>query len=63
MGIDKKHFQRMTKREVEKPYIIYPENKKKGVWDLFMTFILVLTCVMTPLSIAFNDLDDDNTNG
>jgi hypothetical protein len=58
MGIDKKHFNRMTKRDYYKDFIIYPENRQKGAWDLFMTFVLIFTCVMTPLSIAFNDVDD-----
>jgi hypothetical protein len=56
-GIDKKHFDRMTKRESYKDWVIYPENRQKGAWDLFMTFVLIFTCVMTPLSIAFNDID------
>lgn len=36
-----------------KPYLIYPENKAKDNWDLFMTFVLLLTCVKTPYDIAF----------
>ena len=61
MGIDKKHYQRMTKRMGEKAFIIYPENKTKSLWDLFMTIILILTCIMTPLNIAFNDIDNVET--
>ena len=41
----------------EKPFIIYPENKNKGIWDLFMTLVLIITCIQTPLNIAFEDLD------
>jgi len=33
--------------------IIYPEHKYKGYWDLFMTLILVITCILTPYNIAF----------
>ena len=62
IGIDKKHFNRMTKRDTYKAFIIYPENKQKSAWDLFMTLILILTCIMTPLSIAFNDLDNKKSN-
>jgi hypothetical protein len=57
-GIDKRHYERMTNRGNQKKCIIYPENKHKSIWDLFMTIVLIMTCVMTPLSIAFNDLDN-----
>ena len=53
----------MTKRENIKDYIIYPENKYKSAWDLWMTLVLVFTCIQTPLNIAFNDLDNSNDNG
>jgi len=48
----------MTHRKNEKPFIIYPENKKKGGWDLFMTLVLIITCIQTPLNIAFEDIDN-----
>lgn len=34
-------------------YLLYPDNKYKTSWELFITFILLLTCFITPLSIAF----------
>ena len=38
-------------------YMIYPDNHKKEVWDLFMTIILLISCVVTPVEIAFeNDI-------
>ena len=43
----------MTARKNVKKYLIYPENKFKGYWDLFMTFILLITCMETPYIIAF----------
>ena len=48
---------RMLKRHNIVPYLIYPENKNKGIWDLIMTFVLLISCVITPLDIAF---DSDN---
>ena len=36
-----------------KRYMIYPDNHKKEVWDLFMTIILLISCVVTPVEIAF----------
>jgi hypothetical protein len=44
---------------IEKQFIIYPENKAKHAWDLFMTLVLLATCVITPLNIAFS-IGDSN---
>jgi hypothetical protein len=33
----------------------YPSDNSKINWDIFMTFVLLLTCVITPLHIAFSD--------
>lgn len=39
--------------------MIYPDNNKKDVWDLFMTIILLTSCVVTPYEIAFeNDISE-----
>lgn len=38
----------MIKREVTRPYMFYPEDPDKANWDLFMTIVLVYTCVATP---------------
>lgn len=48
----------MSHHQLEKFGIIYPESKNKGMWDLFMTFILLLTCFVTPLDIAFSKSKD-----
>jgi len=53
----------MTKRDSYKYFIIYPENRHKSGWDLFMTVVLILTCIMTPLSIAFSDSDNADDSG
>lgn len=37
----------------KKKYLIYPESAFIGSWDLFMVFILIITCVLTPLRLAF----------
>ena len=47
------------KRKNKVKYIIYPENATKANWDLFMTFILILTCIISPVSIAFME-DEEN---
>ena len=38
--------------------MFYPEDVMKNRWDLFITFILILTCVITPIRIAFYEQDD-----
>lgn len=38
--------------------LIYPDEKNKEAWDLFMTFILLITCVLTPYNIAFVPNED-----
>lgn len=30
------------------------------MWDLFMTLVLIITCIQTPLNIAFEDLDNSS---
>lgn len=44
----------MTYRENKKKYLIYPEDRFKNFWDIFMTVVLLTTCITTPLDIAFN---------
>lgn len=38
--------------------LIYPDEKNKEAWDLFMTVILLVTCVLTPYNIAFVPIED-----
>jgi len=45
----------MTERHNKTPYLIYPENKLKSVWDLLMTIVLLVSCVITPLNLAFGN--------
>ena len=58
---DKKNHQNMTERPDAKPYILYPEDHMKVQWDLFITLILLISCMHTPLKIAFQG--DDPTLG
>ena len=34
--------------------LIYPDNKLFQSWEMFMTLILLISCVMTPIEIAFS---------
>lgn len=49
----------MTHRRNRKSMILYPEDKCKNYWNLFITFILLIVCVQTPLYIAFSDYSND----
>lgn len=51
----------MTERHDTKGCLIYPENKHKEAWDLFMTVILLFTCISTPYNIAFIKKEDTPT--
>ena len=46
------------KRQNKVKHIIYPENAKKVNWDLFMTLILIVTCMITPLRLAFGEEEE-----
>ena len=43
-------------------YIIYPENQYKGMWDVLITIVLLVSCIMTPLDIAFQDEENSSTS-
>ena len=35
-------------------YLFYPHNSNKERWDIFMTFVLIVSCIFSPLNIAFD---------
>ena len=57
-----KRIKRMTFRPNEKKFMIYPENSKKGPWDLSITLLLLLSSVMIPLQIAFANAGAEPTS-
>ena len=38
--------------------MIHPENEYKGRWDLWITIVLLFTCIVTPARMAFQVKDD-----
>lgn len=38
--------------------MVYPEDPFKVFWDPFMAFVLIMTCVVTPIRIAFYKEDE-----
>lgn len=45
----------MINREGQKCCMFYPENSFKSFWDLFITIILLVSCITTPYFIAFEN--------
>lgn len=43
----------MTERQFRKKWIIYPEDNWKPYYDVFICLIIVISCIFTPLDIAF----------
>ena len=52
-GKDSRKIHRMTFRPNQKQCLIYPESTNKNMWDLFMTIVLLVACIITPVQIAF----------
>ena len=46
----------MRTRKNKKKWIFYPEDVKKGYWDLWITLVLLISCLTTPFNIAFGDI-------
>ena len=46
-------LKRKKEQVVREKKLFYPDDKYKEFWDLFMTVILLITCVITPYNIAF----------
>jgi hypothetical protein len=44
---------RMRKRDSRKSFMFYPEDHFKTNWDLYVTIILLFTCLATPYLISF----------
>lgn len=45
-------------REQRRACMLYPEDKFKHKWDAVMALVLILTCAVTPIRIAFYERDD-----
>ena len=45
-----------------KENIIYPDNRMYQIWELFMTIILLISCFLTPVEIAFSPTVDSKSS-
>jgi len=52
---DKEKLERMRRRKDKKELLLYPEDQEKVTWDLFITVVLLASCMITPYRIAFQD--------
>jgi len=43
------------KRARRKPYLIYPNNKRKLLWDFWISIILLYSCMEIPYNEVFHD--------
>lgn len=43
----------MIFRQNKKKWLIYPEDPSKQWWDLFVTIVLLISCIEAPLDVAF----------
>lgn len=53
-GEDEKMLMRMARKN-RKTCIVYPEDPLKSYWDMLITLILMITCITTPMDIAFSE--------
>ena len=51
-------IQRMRHRDSKVYLLFYPEDSSKENWDMFITLILLISCIVTPLRIAFGDVHE-----
>ena len=48
---------RMSERTERKMFLLYPEDKEKSYWDIYITIVLLVSCILTPYRIAFGGND------
>ena len=55
-GVESEKIERMTRLDnhEQDEWLFYPESNKKAGWDLFITFILLVSCFKSPYDIAFS---------
>lgn len=44
--------------KIRVPFLFYPDMNIKVYWDLWMTLVLVVSCIHTPVDIAFSNSED-----
>lgn len=55
----KKKLQKMQRRKIKR-CLIYPEWFTKSIWDIVIALVLVVSCILSPVFIAFESDSDGN---
>ena len=55
---DQSKVERMRYRKHKKKWLLYPEDQIKIYWDLFITSVLLISCMITPYRIAFGEIEE-----
>ena len=53
-GILNPHYKKTRKK-----FILYSDNKFKIIWDIIVSIILMAACIMTPVNLAFSDMEQN----
>ena len=53
-----KKLNRMRARDKVRKCMYYPEDNFKVNWDPFITIVLLVSCILTPLRIAFGEAEE-----
>jgi len=43
--------------------MIYPENYYKDNWDIYMALVLIISCMISPVRIAFHQHGQEESTG
>lgn len=57
-NMDPRKQLRMRHRNNKRLYLFYPEDSPKQYWDLFITLILLISCIIVPYRIAFGEIEE-----
>ena len=48
----------MRARKNKVGFLLYPEDAFKENWDFWITIVLIISCITTPLRIAFGEIEE-----
>jgi len=52
----RKKIDRMRARSNKVRFLLYPEDRFKEQWDMFITMVLLISLFITPMRIAFGPI-------
>ena len=42
--------------EIRKPFLFYPNDNIKNLWEILVTLCLLTTCILTPFNLAYSEI-------